>query len=342
MPGFRKGKVPPQVVIQQVGPRGGARPGRPPRAPALVRGGGRPTPASPRSATRSSTSTTCPRRARRSRSRSRWACRPQAEARRVQGRRGRPARGGGRPKRRSRPSSSALRESLASLETVERAAGQGRLRGDRLRRARSTASRSRAATPAATCSSSARTGSSRASRSSSRAPRRATTARSRSPSPTTTGPSTWPARRPSSRSTVKEVKEKRLPELDDDFAVEAGGFDSLDELREEIARAPARGAGARDRGASSARRPSTRPRPTPRSTSRTSWCTRRRTRCGTGPRARPAAAGASTRERTCRYGQDRGGAGRASRSPTPSAPCAARRCSRPWWRPRASRCPTTR
>jgi trigger factor len=33
---------------------------------------------------------------------------------------------------------------------------------------------------------------------------------------------------------VKEVKEKRLPELDDDFAVEAGGYDSLDELRKEI------------------------------------------------------------------------------------------------------------
>ena len=33
---------------------------------------------------------------------------------------------------------------------------------------------------------------------------------------------------------VKEVKEKRLPELDDDFAVEAGGFDTLEELRDEI------------------------------------------------------------------------------------------------------------
>jgi trigger factor len=33
---------------------------------------------------------------------------------------------------------------------------------------------------------------------------------------------------------VKEVKEKKLPELDDDFAVEAGGYDSLDELRAEI------------------------------------------------------------------------------------------------------------
>lgn len=34
---------------------------------------------------------------------------------------------------------------------------------------------------------------------------------------------------------VKEVKEKRLPEIDDELALEAGGYDSLDELREEIA-----------------------------------------------------------------------------------------------------------
>jgi trigger factor len=33
---------------------------------------------------------------------------------------------------------------------------------------------------------------------------------------------------------AKEVKEKRLPELDDEFAVEAGGYDSLDELRAEL------------------------------------------------------------------------------------------------------------
>ena len=33
---------------------------------------------------------------------------------------------------------------------------------------------------------------------------------------------------------VKEVKEKRLPELDDDLAIEAGGFDSLDELKEDL------------------------------------------------------------------------------------------------------------
>jgi trigger factor len=33
---------------------------------------------------------------------------------------------------------------------------------------------------------------------------------------------------------LKEVKEKQLPDLDDDFATEAGGFDSLDELRQDI------------------------------------------------------------------------------------------------------------
>jgi trigger factor len=34
--------------------------------------------------------------------------------------------------------------------------------------------------------------------------------------------------------TVKEVKEKRLPELNDDFAIEAGGYDTVDDLRGEI------------------------------------------------------------------------------------------------------------
>src|SRR4051812_26498051 len=35
---------------------------------------------------------------------------------------------------------------------------------------------------------------------------------------------------------VKEVREKRMPELDDESALQAGGFDTLDELREDIAR----------------------------------------------------------------------------------------------------------
>ena len=34
--------------------------------------------------------------------------------------------------------------------------------------------------------------------------------------------------------TVKEVKEKQLPDLDDDFALDQAGFDSLDELKEDI------------------------------------------------------------------------------------------------------------
>lgn len=36
--------------------------------------------------------------------------------------------------------------------------------------------------------------------------------------------------------TVHEVKERKLPELDDDFAAEAGGFDTLAELREDLER----------------------------------------------------------------------------------------------------------
>ncbi len=36
-------------------------------------------------------------------------------------------------------------------------------------------------------------------------------------------------------TTVREVKEKRLPELDDDFALETAGMDSLKDLREDIA-----------------------------------------------------------------------------------------------------------
>jgi trigger factor len=34
--------------------------------------------------------------------------------------------------------------------------------------------------------------------------------------------------------TVKEVREKLLPELDDEFAASAGGFDTLEELREDL------------------------------------------------------------------------------------------------------------
>ena len=46
-------------------------------------------------------------------------------------------------------------------------------------------------------------------------------------------PPSWPARRREFAVSVKEVKAKELPELDDDLAAEAG-FDTLDELREDI------------------------------------------------------------------------------------------------------------
>ena len=41
------------------------------------------------------------------------------------------------------------------------------------------------------------------------------------------------------RITVKEVKERVLPALDDDFAKDVGSFQSLAELREEAAKAEA-------------------------------------------------------------------------------------------------------
>ena len=59
-------------------------------------------------------------------------------------------------------------------------------------------------------------------------------ARWRSPSPRTTRRSSWPAKTPSSTVEVKEVREKVLPELDDDFASEASEFDTLEELRADI------------------------------------------------------------------------------------------------------------
>ena len=58
---------------------------------------------------------------------------------------------------------------------------------------------------------------------------------SRSPcaSPTTTRPSTR-GRDAVFATTVREVKEKRLPELDDDFAADAGGFESMADLRADV------------------------------------------------------------------------------------------------------------
>ncbi len=46
----------------------------------------------------------------------------------------------------------------------------------------------------------------------------------------------WAVRPAQFDVTVHEVKAKRLPELDDDFASDAGGFDTIDELREDVRR----------------------------------------------------------------------------------------------------------
>ena len=82
---------------------------------------------------------------------------------------------------------------------------------------------------------------------------------------------------------VKEVKAKQLPELDDDLAVEAGGFDTLDELREDLRKRLGEAQeeaidrdwreAAVDAAAANAR-----------SRSPTTSCTPRRTTCGTRPR----------------------------------------------------------
>ena len=174
--GFRQGKVPPQVVIQRVGReavldeavrRGAAR---------LVRAGGpgrrhrhgRRPEARPQQ--------TCPRRARRSRSRIEVGVRPPAKLGDWKGVEV------GRREPQVAPDEvqaelERLRESLASLETVEREAERRRLPRGRLPRHGGRRGRSRAARRAATCSSSARAAWSRASRSSSAARRPATSAR---------------------------------------------------------------------------------------------------------------------------------------------------------------------
>ena len=132
VPGFRKGKVPAAGGAPAGGPRGGARRGRAPRASRLVRAG-RQRRRSPRSATPRSTWPTCPRRARRWRSRFEVGVRPKAELGDYKG-----VEVGRREPEAAEEDVQAelerMRESLASLETVERGRRAERLRGDRLRR----------------------------------------------------------------------------------------------------------------------------------------------------------------------------------------------------------------
>ena len=75
--------------------------------------------------------------------------------------------------------------------------------------------------------------------------------------------------------TVKEVKLKELPEVDDDFAIDAG-FDDLERAAGRHPRAAARGRRGSGSRRSSARRRWTRPSPAHASRSRPSWSRRAR------------------------------------------------------------------
>ena len=206
-PGFRKGKVPPQLVIQRLGRdavssrrfasapprvvRAGAarlrrRPGRRPELDVVIaaRGRGRAARAS----------------------RFEIGVRPAAKLGDYKGLEVGQGRARGR-RRGVEASSSALREGFATLEPVERAAATGDValidfEGP------STASPSRAARADDYLVELGAGSLVEGSRSAHRRRGRRGARPSRSPSPTTTGPSSSPARRRASRSTVKEVREK--------------------------------------------------------------------------------------------------------------------------------------
>ena len=283
VPGFRSGKVPAAGGDPPGGPRGGARRGRAPRAPGwyeeAINEAGITTVGDPKIDLDDLPEKGSPL-AFLHRGRGRPAC----QARRLQGHRGRPPRAGGRPRGGRRPSSSAC-ASRSPRSRPSSARPRRRLRGHGLRRHASTARSSRAAR---------RRGYVRRARLGPPGARLRGAARGRgageereveSPSPTTTRPSTWPARTPSSPSTVKEVKEKRLPELDDELADRGRRATTRStSCAPTSSSASARPTSARSR-ASSARPPWTPPWPAPRSRSRTSWSTPRPTRCGTGPPA---------------------------------------------------------
>ena len=197
VPGFRSGKVPPEVVLRQVGREAvldeAVRRGLPGWYEEALADAGHPDRRRPAGGPRRPA-----REGRAARVHDRGRRGAAGQARRLQGRRGRPPRARRSTTEEVQAELERLRESLASLETVERAAGEGdfvvmdfvgsvdgepfeggegrgQLRGARL--------------------GPADPGLRGAAR---RAPRPATSARSRSPSPTTTPPSTSPARTPRS------------------------------------------------------------------------------------------------------------------------------------------------
>ena len=327
VPGFRPGKVPPPVVIQRVG--------REAVLDEAVReslGGWYRR----RSTTRASSPIGEPdldlgEPARRGRAadvldRDRRA--PEGRARRVQGPRGREARARRRRTRRSTRSSSSCASARPARD--RRAPGPARrLRRHGLRRLRRRRAVRRRRGPRP--DDRARLGPPRrpASRSSSRARRPARSARSRSPSPRTTA-TELAGKEAVFAVTVKEVKAKQLPELDDDFAVEAGLRHARRAARGHP-RAPRRDRGAAHRGRVPRGRAGRRRRQRDRRGAR---------RARRGPRARAVGRRCSTRSRTrasTARPTCRSPARPRTRSIEEAKPDAERRCAaRPCW-PRSSR-----
>ena len=142
---------------------------------------------------------------------------PEGDARRVQGARGRRAASPTSATRRSTRSSSGCASARPSSRPSSAPAAARRLRGDGLRRHRSTARRSPAARGATRWSSSAPAGSSPASRSSSRAPRAGEERTVKIDFPEDYGAAELAGKQAEFAVTVKEVKAKQLPELDDEL-----------------------------------------------------------------------------------------------------------------------------
>ena len=236
LPGFRKGKVPAPVVIGRLGREAVLDEAVRDRlgrwyAAAIARRRGSPPVGEPEHRARRAAAASASRYA----SRFEIGVRPVATLARVARDRGAAARAGGRRRAGRAARSSAARERLARLEPVERAGRERRLRRDRLRRHASTASRSRAATARAQLvelgagrpDPRLRGGPDRRER------RRAAHARAALPRRLRRDRAGRPRRALRGRR-VAEVREKVLPELDDDFALDAAGFDTLEELREDV------------------------------------------------------------------------------------------------------------